>query len=380
MTEPLEPTLTVAEAASRRWDAIVIGAGPAGATAANLLARGGWATLLVDREAAPRSKVCGCCLGAGGVRALERLGLSDALRGAASLRSFRLLARGREASLTLRGGVAIGRDALDRSLAAMARDAGAALLWPAVARASPEGAVRLATPEGERTLRARAIIAADGLGGSSLRDAPGVEWKVAGTSRIGAGATLAAPPIAMAPGEILMLWDSAGYLGFVRLSDGTVNAAAAWDASAVGRGAGLASLAGAVVERAGGDPARVTAARWRGTPTLTRRRSAAQVGAVVVAGDAAGYVEPFTGEGMKWAVRSGEGAALRVAARLSGRARAHHSLRDVGRRLLPGPQTACAIVARALRSPALVGAVMRVAGRSTASNEPAGPLAHRAAP
>src|SRR5262249_26661731 len=55
-------TLTLEEAARRSWHALVVGAGPAGATAARELARRGLDVLLVDRAAFPRWKVCGCCL------------------------------------------------------------------------------------------------------------------------------------------------------------------------------------------------------------------------------------------------------------------------------------------------------------------------------
>ena len=50
-------------------------------------------------------------------------------------------------------------------------------------------------------------------------------------------------------------------------------------------------------------------ARLRGTGVMTRRRSRLGGHRVLAAGDAAGYVEPFTGEGMAWAVRSAALAA-----------------------------------------------------------------------
>lgn len=55
-------TLEVGEAGRRIWDAIVVGAGPAGALAARELARWHCSVLLVDKAVFPRSKVCGCCL------------------------------------------------------------------------------------------------------------------------------------------------------------------------------------------------------------------------------------------------------------------------------------------------------------------------------
>src|SRR5437667_10341215 len=70
-------TLQPAAAARRVWDALIIGAGPAGSLAARELARRGVATLLVDRARFPRDKVCGSCLGASGLTELAAVGLGD---------------------------------------------------------------------------------------------------------------------------------------------------------------------------------------------------------------------------------------------------------------------------------------------------------------
>ena len=58
-------------------DVTIIGAGPAGSTAAILLARAGWDVTLVEQSRFPRDKVCGECLSALGFDVLERLGLVD---------------------------------------------------------------------------------------------------------------------------------------------------------------------------------------------------------------------------------------------------------------------------------------------------------------
>ena len=62
--------LPLAELAGEDWDAVVIGAGPAGATAAATLQNGGMKTLLVDRGSFPRQKVCGGCLAPAGAQSL----------------------------------------------------------------------------------------------------------------------------------------------------------------------------------------------------------------------------------------------------------------------------------------------------------------------
>ena len=68
------------------WDALVIGAGPAGSVAARELARRGCRVLLVDKATFPRPKVCGCCVNGAAIRALERLGLGHVLDGAIAAR------------------------------------------------------------------------------------------------------------------------------------------------------------------------------------------------------------------------------------------------------------------------------------------------------
>ena len=77
------------------WDALVIGAGPAGSVTARELARRGRRVLLVDRATFPRSKVCGGCLNGAAIRTLERLGLGRVLEGALPLDDAPCRGRGR---------------------------------------------------------------------------------------------------------------------------------------------------------------------------------------------------------------------------------------------------------------------------------------------
>src|SRR5207247_2578 len=61
-------------------DAVVIGAGPAGSTAALLLARAGWSVALVERQGFPRRKVCGEYLSGTNLPLLDRLGVGERFR------------------------------------------------------------------------------------------------------------------------------------------------------------------------------------------------------------------------------------------------------------------------------------------------------------
>ena len=66
-----------------RYDAIIIGAGPAGSSAAIALARQGWRVAIVEKSAFPRRKVCGEFMSATNLALLDRLGVGDAWRAAA---------------------------------------------------------------------------------------------------------------------------------------------------------------------------------------------------------------------------------------------------------------------------------------------------------
>jgi geranylgeranyl reductase family protein len=71
-----------ANLSARRWDAIIVGAGPAGSTAARQLALRGHAVLLLDRSPFPREKVCGDGLIPDALNALRRAGLLEQVRAA----------------------------------------------------------------------------------------------------------------------------------------------------------------------------------------------------------------------------------------------------------------------------------------------------------
>lgn len=63
-------------------DVIVVGAGPAGATTATILAQKGYDVLLLDRQDFPRDKTCGDAVPAGAMNALTRLGMGDKIKSA----------------------------------------------------------------------------------------------------------------------------------------------------------------------------------------------------------------------------------------------------------------------------------------------------------
>ncbi|MEN0110440.1 MAG: FAD-dependent monooxygenase [Planctomycetota bacterium] len=296
-----------------RYDACVLGAGPAGALTASLLARRGRSVLLVDKAEFPRAKVCGGCLGGVGAAALDAAGLSLDSLGVPSalLTRVRVMSGGVSAELTIGDRRAIDRAPLDAALVDHARDCGvtvetgvrAAIGAPETGRRS----IRLqSVGQPPRRVSASLVVLAAGLGGPTLPEESARSRVVRAASRLGAGVVLpadAAPDLGR--GEIVMACGARGrgYVGLTRLADGRIDAAAALDPAAVSR-AGLAGAAAAVLRDAGFPvPTRVGAVDWKATPRLTQRPRRLGGPRVLRVGDAAGYVEPFTGEGIGWALR-----------------------------------------------------------------------------
>ena len=374
------PTITPTEAAARVWDAVVIGAGPAGSVAALGLARAGARILLVDKAAFPRPKVCGCCINSAAMGELSAEGLSNRMHalGAMPLRRLVIAMNGRRLSAELPGGVALSRAALDAELVCSAIRAGAEFL-PETAGAfgAHIGAIVIRSGGEARHVRSRAIIVADGLGGRVLAQEPGFEPEVSPGSRMGAAA-IAADSTPVPVGEVRIAIARGGYVGLVRLEDDRLDIAAAFDPAFVRSAGGPGPAAESILRSAGCDPVpAIEDIAWRGTPALTRRRRRLASAGLFVIGDAAAYTEPFTGEGIAWALASGRAVVPRVMRALRGGTDAPAGwTRDHGRRLqrrqrpsrivsalLRRPRLAASAFAIAQAAPRLLGTIVRAVGK-----------------
>ncbi len=156
-------------------------------------------------------------------------------------------------------------------------------------------------------------------------------------------------------GTIHMAVGRHGYVGVVRTEAGDLNLAAAFDRTALITAGGPATAATGVLEEAGFEPLPLTAGTtWRATAALTRSCTPPAAERLLLLGDAAGYVEPFTGEGMGWAL---VGALAAVPLVLRGQDIWTRGLeRDWARRhsrLIGSRQRFCHGLAFALRRPGL---------------------------
>jgi len=307
-----------------REEVWIAGGGPSGAVAAAGLAAQGWPVRLFERSRFPRGKVCGCCLNGRALATLDRLGLREAIEscGPVPLHSVEVFHRSRRARLDFRGGVALSREAMDWALLRAAAARGVKIHEGVSLKAGPAGswqteATRSTAGESptlpDAQIQPRWCLLADGLNSQLVPRASGSPPGYAPQSYIGAGVVLPAdePGAAdLAPGVVWMALGAAGYLGVVRLEDGRVDLAAALNQQSLAPDRALGQvLAELFQEGTGRAWPKLRDAAWRGTPRLTRRPGRVAGAGWLALGDASGYIEPFTGEGMSWAIQSGALAA-----------------------------------------------------------------------
>lgn len=368
----LANAINLTDACSKAWDVIVIGAGPAGTVAARQLALQNLRTLLIERKAFPRYKVCGCCLNQRAVSALQQIGLGDIFEDldAVSLNQFQMRYNGREATIPLPGGLAISRSVFDQKLVQAAIDAGSHFLSETTATLKNNSeneqmrSVEL-TQQGDQSgvATAKIVLVADGLGHPSLQHCQGFDSTVTSHSRMGVGATLAVDDFSKyPPGIIHMAIHRSGYVGLVRVEDGSLNIAAAVDRDFMKNSV---SPTAAVLEilKVSGFPTlpEIAEGTFKGTIPFTRKMLKPAGHRVFVLGDAAGYLEPFTGEGMANAIADAVAVARLVPQGIlkwdqrieEDWLKMHHEMTD-------GRLFWCRWFAQLLRSPTAVGLGLRL--------------------
>jgi geranylgeranyl reductase family protein len=294
------------------WDVLVVGAGPAGSSAARVAAEGGASVLLVDRARFPRYKTCG-----GGL-----IGISLAHLPASVLSTVEQDVR--EVRFSLRGGALkvhrralpflclVQRERFDHALVQAAVAAGVTFRDSVVVKSVEEADGLVTVTTDGSLLRAHVVIGADGTSGRIGR--------YVGVQNRGTDLALEV--------ELTRTTQSRAFDGSIAFDWGSAPGSYAWvfpkeEVLTVG------------VIQAKGEPqqTRDYLDSWlqtTGLDTLETERSSGhltqwrapdsplRLGSVLVAGDAAGLLDPWTREGLSFALRSGCWAGEAAAAAASG--------------------------------------------------------------
>ena len=386
-------------------DAIVVGAGPAGSMAALVLARAGVKAHLIDRAAFPRDKLCGDTLNPGSLAILDGHGtLGDDIRARSlPIRGMTVTGPG-NARVTadypddLRGAALMRRD-LDSILLDAAVAAGATfspgvavrspLVGPATAghyvRKSGDDHVtglRVATATGEEDWPARVVIAADGRH-STLAFALGLARYAAAPRRWAFGAYFTDVDGVGRHGEMHIRPD--GYIGVAPLPGGITNlcvvreliagrlpraqsrgtgprrSAETWEHMNAEQTIASAIASDGVLRERFARARRISDITTLG-PLAVEARDAGRPG-LLLAGDAAGFIDPMTGDGLRFALRGGELAAEAALRELASGAPAFEYLRHARAREFAGKWRINRVLRSLVASPRGVAMAASVAAR-----------------
>ena len=297
-----------------RYDVAIVGAGPAGSTCAALCAQSGLRTLLIERSVFPRDKVCGDCVNPACWPILDRLGVSGRVLAQphSQLSAVEFVSiNGLAIRVPLpRGKIAITRRLFDEVLRTRAVECGVELREGATVTVLTRG-WKIETDAG--VFSAKKLVAADGRN-STIARLLGLQ-PAAMRDRIAVQTHLPAP--AGFGEKVALHFLTRGYAGVASVGGGQLNLCLVARAPHLDEIKAWAARSFALAA----DQA------WRTVTPLTRRDIPPAHDDLLLVGDAARVVEPFTGEGIYYALSTGALAAERIlAGDLRGYAEAHARL------------------------------------------------------
>ena len=297
------------------FDVAIVGGGPAGSSCAAFCANAGLRTLLLEREVFPREKVCGDCLNPAGWPILRRLQLEARVRalphGVLDRVEF-IGIGGRTLAVILPAGaeaeIAVKRSLFDQLLMQRACELGATICEGSTATAvtAPGAGISNWTiTSSAETFESRVLVAADGRNSTVARLCNLLPRGA--RERVALQTHLPLPPDF--GNRVVLQFLPEGYSGQAPVGAGELNLCL------VGVPRRMAALRSWAEARFGISPEH----SWRTITPLTRAPITAAHRSLFLIGDAARVVEPFTGEGIYYAMASGELAADAIISRHNGR-------------------------------------------------------------
>lgn len=367
-------------------DALVVGAGPAGLSAAIALRAAGVDVLVIEQHASPPPRVCGAFISPEGAEHLETLEVAARLAGDAAPVTEAVLTwpGGGQARIPIgrgrRPGLAVPRQALERAMAGRVSALGGRIRWGArVTGAERRGSVwalDVTSGAAHDRLTAPWFVVADGRFSS-------LSGRRVGKARAGwFGWNASFSGVDQAPGTLSLHFGRRGYVGLLTFNDGSTNvcgltcrdgsAVAAWE-DVLAQAADEQSALGRLLRPA----IRLEGFRGVGPLPFSRRMWAAD--GLLLAGDAAAVGDPYMGEGISRALgtgpaiataleRSGARATPRLVADQYGEVwrRRYHprlTLGTAARWLLGRPRLAPTLIAQTVSHPLLIRFVLSRAHR-----------------
>ncbi|HEX3654445.1 MAG TPA: FAD-dependent monooxygenase [Pirellulales bacterium] len=291
----------------RRWDAVIVGAGVAGACLSALLARRGWRVALIDAASFPRQKVCGEHLDGRAQELFASWGVRQSVvDGAVSLNTVSLvLGNGSRLSAPVAAGhgetIAISRHTLDEQLVKVAIDAGVAFF--------PDCRIRDVLIEGDRIcgvesgdlrFRAAVTIAADGRESIVVRKTGRITRR--GQPRVGFKRHVEQNPTdpIVHRDELGMFSLPQGYLGVAPVGAGSLNLCGVIPGRMIKAAGGLKPALQAWTRDHPALQRHVMAegSCWWTVPRVQTQAARPSYSGVLYIGDARGTIEPLAGQGM----------------------------------------------------------------------------------
>jgi menaquinone-9 beta-reductase len=296
------------------FDVAIVGGGPGGSSCAAFCALAGLRAVVLERERFPREKVCGDCLNPSCWPVLERLGLAQRVLDLphSKLTSVDFIAiDGRKVTVDLPTGddceLSIKRSLFDDLLLRRAREVGAQVREGTIVTAlADEGHWKIATASGE-TFRARALIGADGRNSTVAR----LRNLLPHPARERVALQAHVPLPGNFGKRIVLQLLPEGYSGQAPVNETEFNLCLVGRPATISR---LRQWAHRHFEIAADQT-------WRTITPLMRTPVPCAHENLLFIGDAARVVEPFTGEGIYYALRSGELSANAIAKIIRGEGR-----------------------------------------------------------